>query len=97
MSAAAHLGTVASMRTLDYTALPPEALMRARDILPVLPYGRSVWYREVAAGRAPQPVMRGRVTAWRWGDVRRYLRRLAGDRDDATPDVRSARRTAPFG
>lgn len=69
---------------MDYRTLPDEALLRAEDVYRPGPYpgGRSKWLAEVKAGRAPQPVRIGHMTAWRWGDVRRYLDRLAGVTDD---------------
>lgn len=68
---------------IDYLRLTDDALLRAADIHrprgPV-PYSRSRWYAEVRAGRAPQPVrIAERIVAWRWGDVREYLRRLAAE------------------
>lgn len=64
----------------DYHNLPPEALLRDRDIYSPGPYpgGRSSWWNAVRRGDAPQPIHVGRMTCWRWGDVRRYLDELAG-------------------
>lgn len=66
---------------LDFKNLPDEALLRAKEIhRPLGPYpgGHSSWWAAVARGEAPDPVRIGGVTAWRWGDVRKYLDTLAG-------------------
>ncbi|WP_448507280.1 helix-turn-helix transcriptional regulator [Immundisolibacter sp.] len=68
------------MSKIDYTTLPPDALLRSADFLrpgPV-PMGRTLWAEMVADGRAPAPAVRqGRLTAWRWGDIRKFLADLA--------------------
>lgn len=66
---------------IDFNHLTDEALLRSLEFLkpsgPV-PAGRTKWLELVAAGKAPQPVIRtGRLTAWRWGDIREYLISLA--------------------
>lgn len=65
---------------IDYAALPDDALLRADEVhRPRGPYpgGRSCWWQAVRSGDAPQPIRYGRMTVWRWGDVRAYLRRIA--------------------
>lgn len=71
------------MANLDYSRLPPQALLRCAEIVrPVgpVPMSRTRWYEAVAAGEAPAPVRRGpRCTLWLWADVLNFLERLAGD------------------
>ena len=61
---------------IDYSRLPDEALLRQVEICrpgPV-PMARTAWKERVAAGLAPQPVIRKhRSVLWRWGDVRKWL------------------------
>lgn len=68
---------------MNYNSLTDEALLRAVDIHRPngpLPFSRAMWFKLVRAGEAPQPAFRShRCTAWRWGDVRAYLRQLAGE------------------
>lgn len=67
---------------MQYENLPDSALLRASEIVrpagPV-PYRRTKWLDLVRSGDAPAPAVRGhRLTAWRWGDVKKYLADLAG-------------------
>lgn len=46
----------------------------ARGITPLMPVGRSTWWRGVQEGRYPQPVKLGpRTTAWRVEDIRALI------------------------
>lgn len=71
---------------MDFRKLPDEALLRIPELVRPhgpLPFARSRWLEEVAAGRAPQPVRLGkRCTCWKWGDIRKYLDELAKGADD---------------
>ena len=59
---------------IDWTQLPPTALVRQRDLLPVLPFAASTLWRRIAAGQFPRPVhLEGRISAWRVGDVLQWL------------------------
>ena len=58
----------------DFHNLPDSALLRERQIKNVVPYSSPTLWRRVKAGAFPQPVrLPGRITAWRWGDVRLWL------------------------
>lgn len=60
--------------TLDYRNLPDSALLRERQLKPVLPFASPTLWRRVKTNAFPQPVrLPGRMTAWRWGDVRQWL------------------------
>lgn len=59
---------------IHYETLPADALLRERELLPVLPYSAPTLWRRVKSGDFPQPTrLEGRITCWRWGDVRTWL------------------------
>ena len=44
--------------------------MRLKDVLELIPVGKSSWWEGVKSGIYPQPVKLGpRTTAWRVGDI----------------------------
>jgi prophage regulatory protein len=52
---------------------PDWALIRENDVLTLVPFGRSTLWHRCSSGDFPAPVRDQRITAWRLGDVRRYL------------------------
>jgi len=76
-------------------ALADVALLDARACAAAVTCSASHWHAEVAAGRAPQPVIRRpRFTRWRAADIRSYLVRLAergSDPEDAKRLISQAR------
>lgn len=59
---------------VDYKNLPDIAMVRERQLIPVLPFTSPTLWRRVRSGDFPQPVrLPGRITAWKWGDVRQWL------------------------
>lgn len=59
---------------IQFHNLPDNALLREREILPVLPWSQPTLWRRVKSGHFPQPIrLEGRITCWRWGDVRQWL------------------------
>lgn len=62
----------------DLSSLPDDAMVGIDAVIAMGPYGRSKFYAEMAADRAPKPVLRApRCTRWRLGDIRAWLRELA--------------------
>jgi len=60
--------------SVDYKNLPDIAMVRERQLIPVLPFTSPTLWRRVRSGDFPQPVrLPGRITAWKWGDVRKWL------------------------
>ena len=61
--------------TSSFDALPDSAFVRLNQLLAgVLPFSASTTWRKVRSGQFPQPVkVSCQVTAWRVGDVRRWL------------------------
>ena len=54
--------------------LPPQGLSRAKDILPLLPFGRASLWKFAKTGQFPAPVhVTGGITAWRNADVIAWL------------------------
>lgn len=55
--------------------LPDEALLRIRRLTDVVPLSSVTIWRRVKAGQFPKPIKldEGRITAWRWGEVRAWL------------------------
>lgn len=59
---------------IRFNDLPDAALLREKELLPILPWSAPTLWRRVKTGSFPQPIrMEGRITAWRWGDVRQWL------------------------
>lgn len=56
-------------------ALPDEALIRQRVLIHYVPFSAQTLWRRVKAKQFPQPIKidGGRMTAWRWGEVRQWL------------------------
>lgn len=63
-------------RSIDFNNLADDALLREWDVLQVVPFSSPTFWRQVKAGKFPQPIRLAgsRVTCWRWGDVRAWLR-----------------------
>lgn len=59
---------------MAHTPISPDAHLRERDVLALIPVSRSQFWRMVRDGRFPKPVRLGaRITAWRFGDVQTWL------------------------
>lgn len=61
----------------DLRGLPDDALIRLKQVLRIYHVGRSTWLRGVAAGEYPQPIKKGGITFWRYGDVIAIARKVA--------------------
>lgn len=59
---------------INWDNLPDSALIRERQLMPLLPFSHATMWRRVKEGTFPKPVKIGRtMTAWEWGKVRRWL------------------------
>lgn len=59
---------------IDFAKLPDCALVRVRQLAPVVGVSEMSIWRYVKAGTFPKPCKPApNVTAWRWGDVRAWL------------------------
>lgn len=62
------------MKPPDLTNLPDSALVRQKQLLTVVPFSAPTLWRRIRAKQFPEPRrLEGRITAWRWGDVRQWL------------------------
>ena len=53
-----------------------EPLLRLREVLQLIPVGKSSWWEGVKSGIYPQPVKIGpRMTAWRSTDIANLIER----------------------
>lgn len=55
--------------------LPQTGLVRLKQILEVIPVGKSTWWNGVKSGRYPQPVrhLGPRITAWKVEEIRALI------------------------
>lgn len=59
---------------INWNNLPDAALIRERQLMPLLPFSHATMWRRVKEGTFPKPVKIGRtITAWEWGNVRQWL------------------------
>ena len=51
-----------------------DRLLRAKEVLEIIPISKSAWYQGVKEGRYPQPVKLGpRTTCWRESDINQLV------------------------
>jgi predicted DNA-binding transcriptional regulator AlpA len=61
--------------------IPEVGFIRLREVLTVIPVGRSCWWDGVKSGRFPRPVkLSARCTAWKAEDIRELVKRI-GERN----------------
>ena len=65
--------------------VPETGFVRLREVLTVIPVGKSCWWEGVKSGRFPKPVkLTARCTAWKAEDIRDLIKQLseqAADKD----------------
>ena len=58
--------------------LPQTGYLRLKQILEFLPMSKTIWYKRVKDGKAPQPTKLGaRISVWRVEDIREIPEQLA--------------------
>ena len=68
---------------INWDNLPDSALIREREMLPLLPFSHATMWRRVKDGRFPRPVKIGpTMSAWQWGKVRHWLAIQGGSAND---------------
>ncbi|UTO04917.1 AlpA family phage regulatory protein [Moraxella sp. FZLJ2107] len=59
--------------------LSPQGMSRLKDILPLLPFGKSTLWRMVKDGTFPQPIRFGtHCTAWKNSEVLAWIEQQGG-------------------
>lgn len=59
-----------------FLPLPLEGLVRLDQVLAHYPVGKTTLYKEIAEGRFPSPIKRGRSTFWDAVQVRIFLKNI---------------------
>lgn len=58
-------------------SLPNEGLVKVKDVLKVIPVGKSSWWSGVKSGRFPKPIkLSTRNVAWDVVDIRKLLQEM---------------------
>ena len=72
----------AKINNLNFDDLSNRAFIQIRPLINyrVLPYSATTIWRKCRRGEFPQPVkVSAGITAWRVGDIRAYLEKIAGE------------------
>ena len=57
---------------------PETGFVRLKDVLKVIPLGKSCWFEGVKSGRFPKPVqLSARCTAWRAADIQGLIESIS--------------------
>jgi predicted DNA-binding transcriptional regulator AlpA len=58
--------------------IPEVGFIRLREVLTVIPLGKTCWWEGVKSGRFPKPVkLSERCTAWKAEDIRKLIKELS--------------------
>ena len=58
--------------------IPETGFIRLKEVLTVIPFGKSCWWEGVKSGRFPKPVkLSARCTAWKAEDIHALIKRLS--------------------
>jgi predicted DNA-binding transcriptional regulator AlpA len=58
---------------------PNDALIRLPEVLKLVGFSKSAWYRHVKKGNAPRPVVSyNKFAAWSANEIQAYIERLKG-------------------
>jgi prophage regulatory protein len=64
--------------------IPETGFLRLRQVLTVIPLGKTCWWEGVKSGRFPKPVkLSARCTAWKAEDIHSLIRRLSEQASDS--------------
>ena len=62
--------------------LNPAGYLRLKQVLQLIPVGKTTWWNGVKSGRFPEAVKLGpRTTAWRGADIQKLLEKLSENSD----------------
>jgi prophage regulatory protein len=63
--------------------IPETGFVRLRQVLMVIPLGKTCWWEGVKSGRFPKPVkLSARCTAWKAEEIRALIQRLSERAED---------------
>lgn len=63
-------------------SIPETGFVRLRQILEVIPLGKTCWWEGVKSGRFPKPIkLSARCTAWKAEDIRQLIKNLSAQAD----------------
>lgn len=69
--------------TNENTAINPLGMMRAKQVLELVPFGRASLWKFAKSGQFPAPVrVTGGITAWRNADVIEWLEAQSAANDE---------------
>jgi predicted DNA-binding transcriptional regulator AlpA len=67
--------------------VPETGFLRLRQVLSLIPVGRTSWWKGVKSGRFPKPIkLSPRCTAWRAEDIRQLIKSLS-DQEGPAPST----------
>lgn len=65
--------------------VPETGFLRLRQVLSLIPVGRTSWWKGVKSGRFPKPIkLSPRCTAWRAEDIHQLIKSLS-DQEGPAP------------
>lgn len=68
--------------------IPETGFVRLRQVLMVIPLGKTCWWEGVKSGRFPKPVkLSARCTAWKAEDIRALIQQLSERTQNAGSDA----------
>lgn len=72
-----------------FYTIPETGFVRLREVLTVIPVGKTCWWEGVKSGRFPKPVKLSiRCTAWRAEDIHQLIQRLGEQaQQNGSPDA----------
>ncbi|MGA1863235.1 AlpA family phage regulatory protein [Deferribacter thermophilus] len=50
-----------------------ERLLRLKEVLEIIPVGRSTWYEGIKKGIFPKPIKLGRSSFWKLSDIQKLI------------------------
>ena len=64
-------------RLIMQFTIPEQGFLRLREVLKVIPVGKTCWWEGVKSGRYPKPVkLSKRCTGWRAEEIRELMQRI---------------------
>jgi len=72
-----------SAKTLFTPPIPEQGFLRLKQVLQIIPVGKSTWWAGVKSGRFPQPTKLGpKTTVWSASSIREFIAQAEGGRGE---------------